>query len=274
MNQETMLKSTLFGGYRKKDVMEYVNSVLELHEQKVAELEQRIAVLTKLSKVTTVDTEKPSQEAGVTLPKDDAAVLVDETADNGEDSVTQPVIVSREAQIILERMNIPEGVYQVADDHSLISLSENQGSDDSKSGAKNDHAKNLQTGQLIHFAERRTLPQNSVDRHTERLAVPQPETLILDHTDRELNPTAKPSAEDVKPTIQPTYEDNTEGLTREQLKIQLDALIDITFQSELKLIQNELATVKEELKKVQKEKEALASKLEFSNELLLQLYKK
>lgn len=47
MSGETILKSSIFGGYKKKDVLQYVDSLLDENDRKIHRMEDRISFLTK-----------------------------------------------------------------------------------------------------------------------------------------------------------------------------------------------------------------------------------
>ena len=260
MDQETTLRSTFFGGYRKKDVVAYVNAVIESRDQKVAQLEQQLALLLKRS----------GAEAGAPKPAADAAGVAPaaKSEETGGEAVRAARLLeeSRQAQEIRERMNIPEGVYRVAGNRALIELPAPEGE---PLREKEDAEKAAQPRQVIHLADRRASASAQTERVVEGTAALKEAADAADEAQKPQQP--EPHTRGGK---QPAGETGADGPTRERLREQIDSLIDTTLQAELDAMQRELDAAKAELAHLRKENEALTAKLAYSSELLLQLYHK
>ena len=225
MDQETTLKGTFFGGFRKKDVMELVNSVLESNDQKVAELERRIAALTKTDSADKFGAEQPPQIVTSVQLQANAIAPVAENANSREWSVPVLMIANREELSIREQMNIPEGIYQVTDDQTLISLSENSELDELKPRIKADTTKDTQPRQLLHLAERKPAPQIPVERSFDGTAVRKED--VAENPVRETKPVPRPSIDDKQSAMRPNEENNGEyvGTVRHRESARLDTRV-------------------------------------------------
>lgn len=100
MSEETILKNSLFGGYKKSDVIQYIDEILEENESKIKQLEDQVTCLIKENnrlKANTKDT--------VPIPFPTQIKEIQEVA-------------------IRKQMELPEGSYLLDKDNQLLKLPE------------------------------------------------------------------------------------------------------------------------------------------------------
>lgn len=98
MSEETVLKSSIFGGYKKQDVIEYINSILDEDEEKMKVLEEKIAALIKENKRLRAQSNKP-----IAFP----TVMVGKNQDN---------------LTIGQQMELEEGTYMIGENDQIVTL--------------------------------------------------------------------------------------------------------------------------------------------------------
>lgn len=212
MSEETILKSSMFGGYKKEDVINYIDSVSEQNDKKAKEMEEQIVHLTKENNMLKKQLTEAKKQSN------NAHYLLQDTNNTGN----QKEIPVR------QQMELPEGTYLLSNDHSVIHLPEPSPAYQTKEKST---------------IEDETSYENVPDVHAEIAATEQTEN---------------------SKNIQDKYIGQNEA-----------AAYSAGLNSEgIRDIQAELASVKSLLEKEKNEKQMLAAKLEFCNELLLKLYKK
>jgi hypothetical protein len=211
MSEETILKNTFFGGYKKSDVIQYVDELLEENEGKRKQMEEQISFLVKENNRL-----KAKKQEGSPILFPTAAAT--ELGKKNELSVKQ-------------QMELPEGSYIIENDNKVITLPEPSPLYQTK---KSEYiVESLRTDKdLMNFQEIKEEVTSYIAAAKEKQAVSQ--SGISEHM-----------------TVpKPQYETNDLG--------QIEA---------------QLIEVKAMLEKEKLEKQALLAKLEYSNELLVQLYK-
>lgn len=236
MSEETILKNSIFGGYKKEDVIKYIDSVSEENDKKVKDMEEQIILLTKENNKLKKQLAEEKNQPEVSGENNKAEI---EYSHEGK---------HREGLSVRQQMELPEGMYLVSKDHSVINLPEPVPAYQTK--------------------EKSSILNSIEESKKEALHKASEE----DETTYE-NVTAEIAA-----TEQTGNNKNTrDGCKMEPTKV--TSLNETASQKPLlsegiKEIQAELISVKALLEKEKNEKQMLAAKLEFCNDLLLELYKK
>lgn len=119
MNEVTILKSSILGGYNKKDVTQYIDAILEENSQNLKDLKQQIRSLTQengnLKKQLKVS---PQKQAG--LKEGNTPVSVEKQTY----SASKPLIpeLKQDENADAQEMSLPEGTYIVSENHEVIGL--------------------------------------------------------------------------------------------------------------------------------------------------------
>ncbi|WP_099204226.1 hypothetical protein [Scatolibacter rhodanostii] len=104
MIQETILKNSLFGGYKKQDVLDYLDSILDENDKKTQHLEDELAFLRNENKLL---------QKRVLEKKEITSISVDE--DNTTDS-------DKKTDLLEDGTILSEGVYEILPNHKIIAL--------------------------------------------------------------------------------------------------------------------------------------------------------
>jgi len=291
MNQESLIKSSILGGYKKSDVIQYMDSVLEEKDEKLSELEEKIAILTKENKMLN---SQISENDMPVAPGVNYEAEHDQLHNNKQIPFTMPLsncVGNQEPLSVRQQMELPEGSYQISKDQNVISMPEPLHIYQTKGEAVfSDSAAQTQVNPLPHVSEKRAEPQFNKNMTAELAAQEQAENIkftkenpgILSNESANINavknaPNTRSANNEYHIAEEKGVADDTKSensIMDSSLKHKFDMIIEQMFTEELMKIQAELKSVKEELEKERQEKQTLASKLEFSNELLLQLYKR
>ncbi|GEM_PF-6524580 len=95
MSEETILKNSLFGGYKKSDVLQYIDKILEENESKMNQMEEKISFLIKENKRLKANT---------------------------QDTNPIPFKTHRKDLSIEKQLELPEGSYLLSKDNQLMLL--------------------------------------------------------------------------------------------------------------------------------------------------------
>lgn len=98
MSEETILKNSLFGGYKKSDVIQYIDEILEEKESKIKQLEDQVTCLIKENKRLKENTKDTAPIPFPTQPKEIQEVE------------------------IRKQMELPQGSYLLDKDNQLLML--------------------------------------------------------------------------------------------------------------------------------------------------------
>lgn len=255
MSEETILKSSFFGGYNKEEVNQFVDSVVEENDKRLKGLQEQIAYLTKensqlKNQLDAEKTIKPKISDKNDRPKYPDAHENKQTAPNAFADLNG----NQEKLPVRQQMELPEGIYIVSEDQSIVSLPEPLPVYRTKGKNNSSNAMSEIKRDAVSEAseETKTFRENAAYEEAadagkigEEESVPMRRnaTSSEDCDKQEAREAALPSQKSCLPK-------------------------DITE------MQNELLSVKALLEKERHEKQMLAAKLEFSNDLLIQLYQK
>lgn len=237
MSEETILKSSFFGGYKKQDVIEYMDYVLEENEKRTKKLEEQVDFLTKENKriMGQISVENKKQ------PKPSRENKEMERKQEGKNKpITFPSVVTEitenlELVSVRKQMELPEGTYMISKDHGIVTLPEPS---------------------PIYQTKQRDIANRSV-------AITQEDVLSS-------------TTEDEVDSNEEKYEIQESAIMNETVRmVELEQFNDINeeiLSVQITELQEELISVKKLLEKEQYEKLLLATKLEYSNELFIKLY--
>lgn len=244
MGQDTILKSSLFGGYRKRDVTEYIDSILEENKRLMEALRQQVASLSQENSCL--------RDRSGLFPTEQLTAAAHELSVENErqDLPGGPFVIDHDTQ----ELGLPEGTYVVSKDHGIVSLPEpepvyhvrEKGSLLDITGASHDG--------LTPSSEKKVPDEAAgISAHKETSAVP--DSVRVQGLPIEALLPEKEAAASFQNKI------HVEKLSAPQQASVCE------LQKRLELLENELSAEK-------KEKQVLAAKLEYSTDLLLQIYRK
>lgn len=286
MSGETILKSSIFGGYKKEEVNQYVDFVVEENDKRMKELQERITYLTRENSQlkNQLDTQKE---------------IKPEISDKSDKSKYHDTHESRQtAQFALadlngsknqeklpvrQQMELPEGIYIVSKEQGMVSLPEptpvyrTKGKNtisDTMSGIKEDKLSESQE-------EPSTFHENVAPEVAEQIEKNGiVETGSKEKSTNTINvkgaETAVGARKISKDEFVPMQQNETSGEYSNKQYAHEAGLPspESCLPEDVTETQKELLYVKALLEKERHEKQVLAAKLEFSNDLLIQLYKK
>lgn len=293
MSEKNVLRNSLLGGYRKSDVIEYMDTVLDNSEKKVMELEERISALTKKNQELSVREQRAAKQVlenkeDAVADKNDQTIFsqlpFESTSVNKSTSVNNQGTVS-----IRQQMKLPEGSYQILEGNRMIHIPEPmptyltkeklapsepftkisaQASDVPAVQKKSEsqHSNKTYTSSVMTGKEgfQFTATKESEEENPNRGS-----RVVDDKLDRALEHSLMARVNEL------TAELESERQQKQALALKLEACNDVKPDNNLEY--SLIARVNEltaELERERQEKQTLASKLEFCNDLLLQLYKK
>lgn len=102
MSEETILKNSFFGGYKKREVIRYVDNILEENEKKIKEMEKQMSFLIKENKQLKRDSQEKSP---ISFPS--------------------PVPLTKEEDktvSVKNQMDLPEGSYIISENRKMTHL--------------------------------------------------------------------------------------------------------------------------------------------------------
>lgn len=222
MSEETLLKNSFFGGYKKREVIQYVDELLEENDRKVKQMEEQISFLVKENK--RLQAKKQENETIIFPTLAPAKTIHQEEA----------------TMSIREQMKLPEGSYVLDKNQKIF-----------------------------------TLPEPSPIYQTKRwetIEQSKQEDEIEDEIIDEIKEQEEKKEEHIKKKeyIKEVQKEPSSYVAVTEENIMPDRLC---LQHEMELLKVELASVKKLLKEEKKEKNKLKAKLEYSNDLFMQLYK-
>ena len=265
-----MLKSSIFGGYNKRDVNQYVDSVVEENEKKARDLEEQIDLLTKenfrLKNQLVVEKKK---RPGVTGGNSSAEGQLAHAVKQSSFQLPVDKALNREGLSIRQQMDLPEGTYLVSKDHGIMNLPEP--SPVYRTKEKNP-VLNLRPGLQDEVSSKMQGEETnpSFEGVADRVAAAG--QMDSNRFPQDGSGMESSAAEGYK-TIQKNAADGKYGGTKSEYRAEFSAP-DSLQSEEIAELQSELVAVRILLEKEKREKQKLAAKLEFSNDLLLQLYQK
>jgi len=227
MDEEVLLKSSFFGGYKKRDVLDYIDSVLDENEQKVNFLYERIDDLTKENKQMRMKLKKTRRmaETGDLAAMDEPIPFPGTLKQLSEDT---------DLAFIRKEMEIPEGNYFIDENEKVHLLPDPK----PEFQVKGNWKANEKANAIENHGETRDFNKNEkVLFHSTEL-----DTSFFDY-------------------------DDMEGLSGKEI------VKEPFLMEEMKEMQEQINELKLELESEKKEKQELEIKLNYSNELLLTLYK-
>jgi hypothetical protein len=293
MSEEALIKSSFLGGYSKRDVIQYMDSVLEEKDEKVSELEEKIAILTKENKMLNSQISANVDDLQA-VPGVNYEAERDQLHKNKQIPFTMPLsngAGNQEPLSVRQQMKLPEGSYQISKDQNVISMPEPLPIYQTKGETVfSDSAAQTQVNPLPQVSEKRAEPLYNKNMAAKLAAEEQAENIkftkeklgIISNESANINEVQNaPDSASASNEYHIAEEKKAADYTKSEnskmnssLKQKFDVILEQMFTEELEKIQAELESVKDALENERQEKQALASKLEFSNELLLQLYKK
>lgn len=262
MSEETILKNSIIGGYNKKDVISYIDSVSEANDKKAKDMKEQIVFLTKENsklkkqlaekKRRQEVSEESSQAESKNLYDDKQAHYSQQNTNNLENVDRLPV---------RQQMELPEGTYVISKDHSVINLPEPFPSYQTKekSAILNSAKEAKKDAPDKEPEDSRNAYENAADK------IAAAEQIQDNKNVQDISRMESAGAPDLNEAAADTYEEAKSA----EVKSAVGA--GAVSQDEM---QAELTAVKALLAKEKNEKQMLAAKLEFCNDLLLQLYKK
>ena len=292
MSEEALIKSSFLGGYKKRDVIEYMDSMLEEKDEKLSELEEKIAILTRENKMLnsqmSANVNNRPVVSGVNneaecdqLHKKQIPFVMPISNDAG----------NQEPLSVRQQMKLPEGSYQISKDQNVISMPEPLPIYQTKGETVfSNSVAQSQANPLPQVSEKRAEPLYNKNMAAKLAAEEQAENIkftkeklgIISNESANINEVQNaPDSASASNEYHIAEEKKAADYTKSEnskmnssLKQKFDVILEQMFTEELQKIKAELESVKDALENERQEKQALASKLEFSNELLLQLYKK
>lgn len=227
MSEETVLKSSIFGGYKKQDVMQYVDSVLIQNEIREKGLTKQVEQLLRENKrmKEQLMTESNRQTKELEETKDVKTKNEFENIPIPFPAIVSKNLESKDKISVREMMELPEGTYMLSKKQGVLSL-----------------------------------PDPSPDYHTKH-------------------------KESVYSKIAATQEDfdvssQNEELFQESIELQKQDLMKDLMEPQEEILTLKIEKLQEEVKQLSKmleqekhENMLLNTKLEYSKELFMQLYK-
>lgn len=243
MSEETVLKSSIFGGYKKQDVIQYINSVLEENENKVKKLEEQVGLLLKENRRLKAQVSVKEKKQ---LENSDGNKQIKYISENDNKPIPFPITKggeNHESMSIRQQMELGEGTYFISENDGIVTLPE--------------------PTPIYQTKGKNTIPNAVTLGHEENLFEKLKETDEIDIID-EL-----------------TQRDNSEILQQNQVMKEVCINeVASTYENEnlakefsLEQMHAELITVKDMLEKEKSERQMISAKLDYSNGLLIQLYK-
>lgn len=243
MSEETILKNSIFGGYKKEDVIKYIDSVSEENDKKVKDMEEQIILLTKENNKLKKQLAEEKNQPEVSGENNKAEI---EYSHEGK---------HREGLSVRQQMELPEGMYLVSKDHSVINLPEPVPAYQTKEKSSILNSIEESKKEALHKASEED--ETTYENVTAEIAA-------TEQTGNNKNTRDGCKMEPTKVTnLNETAAYRAESASQKPL-----------LSGDIKEIQAELISVKALLEKEKNEKQMLAAKLEFCNDLLLELYKK
>lgn len=260
MSQDTILKSSIFGGYKKSDVTEYIDSILEENQKSNEVLKQKISSL---------EQENSSLKESIgPFAAERLAAAADNVAVKNEKQNYSPerpfaIKPSQALDADTREFRLPEGTYLVSKDSGIVSLPDPEPVYHvRKKGSLLDPADSLED--LTPSPEKKELNEipGLATRMETKSNLQIHNSAARDVAQVEKSPVELPLPEKVSPPILKN-EDQMEKL-----------LYELPQQTSVCELQKKLEILENELNAERKEKQVLAAKLEYSTDLLLKLYQK
>lgn len=238
MSEDALLKESILGGYKKEDVIKYIDSISEANNKKAKDMKDQIVFLKEENdkfKEQLVEDKKQLKYS-----EDNIQTV---SADLHEDKRTSYMLhntgdfKNQERLSIRQQMELPEGTYVVSKGHDIVNLPDPFPAyhTKKKSSAKTEGKPLNRT-----VTKNENISENIYENEIDEIAA------------AELSENNK-STQDI---------------------VRTESMNDPLLSKNIKELQDELLSVKALLKKEKTENQILAAKLEFCNDLLLKLYNK
>jgi regulator of replication initiation timing len=188
MSEETVLKSSIFGGYKKQDVMQYVDSVLNQNEKRERKLADQVEQLLRENKKMKAQlTAENNIHTKMKLENQDVKAI------QTNDSVPIPFPTSltqrmenREKPSVRELMDLPEGTYFVSKSQGVVSIpdpepiyrTKNKEAEYSKIAVTEEKISNP-VNEVAFYEEATAVNEKDIWKSFERFAEPQDEMIAM-----------------------------------------------------------------------------------------------
>lgn len=252
MSAETILKNTWFGGYKKNDVMQYVDELLDENEKKIKQMEEQINVLMKENKRLKVNTGK------------DTPIPFPVTSFSNNERV--------EDLPLTKQMELPEGSYMVAKDNTLVTLPEPE---------PVYHIKKLEN-YLASIKDEKDnepilVPEQNQTTQRQSYTMPQsePTRRQVEGFDLQQQIAATLEKESLHHSQEAAFMQPISQSMQNEKTMVSQSMAELNYQlslHEIELLKAELKMTKKMLKLEKKEKKKLKAKLDYSNDLLMQFF--
>lgn len=263
MNEVTVLKSSILGGYNKKDVERYIDSILEENSQNLKDLEQKLLFLTQENGSLKEQLEASDKRRTGSKEK---ALPASEKHRMYSSSAPLQAILKRDQYEDAQEMSLPEGTYILSKDHGMISLPSPRPIYQTREKAEFSESYGASDGNLPPI-----LQEDNVKGRKE-------DTSFLPYTGKKLQTSAnglpgRNVSEDSKYAPEPSaFEEGPSVIMPDGGKVE-NKVSEMSGTSSMKEFPAEMERLKIELESEKTERRKLAAKLEYSTDLLLQLYK-
>lgn len=258
MSEDTLLTNSVFGGYNKRNVVQYIDSLLVENEQKRKDLEQQILLLTQ-------ENNRLKDQTRFFPAKQPDPQLIETSSTTAKPVKLSHMSLETEQETDMDAnvqgINLPEGTYMVSKDHGVTKLPVPEPVYHTrKKGSLVDPAAILEEDLLV---PRQKGENSSLSASLETSAQSQAADSVMRNTPPSSGFPAKPPLPE-KGMEQPNHADtaNAEKYPSES-----------TILEKINVLEKDVIMLKEALRTEKKKKQALAAKLEYSTDLLIQLYK-
>lgn len=246
MEEEIILKRAMFGGYRKEDVLRYIDSILDQNEQRVDQLFEQLDDLEEENKLLKTKLKEKEQDGSLDH------IFLENDLIQFPTSLKE-IDENETLSFMKEEMEIPEGNYFVDED-------------------KNVHI--LQTPNP-EFPTKKTEPKRKSEKTFEEKAMVQQDTVQKDSSQISKvalavgkNPLLKQRK--MKDVSECPNELNVDEPLEQKKSMQMED--ELYFIEEIRQLKEQIESLKEELLQEKNTKLELAHKLEYSSDLMVKLY--
>lgn len=293
MSEKNVLRNSLLGGYRKSDVIEYMDTVLDNSEKKVTELEEQIATLTRKNEELS-SSAHPAPKP-VLADKDEAAAETHDQLVFTHPSFEPTPVNNQSATSIRQQMNLPEGSYQVLEGNKMVHIPEpaptyltkgrytapepvspipptssipERESDTPAFQTKSEPQQSNRIHRPVVLTGNESF-QPAAAKASEKANPNDGRRVVNERPSRVLENSLMARVKELAAELE------KERQEKKELALELEFYQRIGVESQLENpLMAQVNALTAELEQERQEKSALAAKLEFTNDFLLQLYKK
>lgn len=274
--KEMVLRRAIFGGYKEKDVFQYLSFDRKKYEQKQKELELKISLLisenTKLrSKAVVYAPENLLQtaEEDVNLVHELESRSIDQKTTNYNTSNAR---LQAHDTLSTPEMNLPEGIYLVSPDHKLVGLPEPKPVYQTEQSNSMLDTVVCESVQYPPLEEEQQSPpriaeesENSFSEYTTEAEKENP-VYFEDTTRNEVKTKMVQSKKDFK-----TDQEHSKSAAKE-VEQKMKTTDQLLLPHRVVKMDAIITSLNEQLKTVKQSNQELQAKLEYSTELLLRIY--